>query len=668
MKRSLPLILLLLTLPARGGAQDRQPPSSAKPTAQATDAAPTVDQVLDRYVQALGGKATIQRLTRRIVRGTFTSADLQADGTFEIYAKAPNKQLLILQAAGFGTFRQGFDGTAAWQQQPHSDDIEDQPAFPKREADFYLPIKFHERFPKLTLVGKQKVGQRQAYVLEAPRAGNPKRWYFDTESGLLIRTENRTLDGQITASEDLDDYRAVDGVKLPFNIRRLDDEGIRLQLKVTEVKHNVEIDDLKFEKPVGAPKKEGAEASATLTPTPPALRQRTFEIVWRTVNENHFDPNHNGVDWAKIHEQYAPRIKAAGDDEAFYKLLNQMLGELHQSHHWVIAPQMLRGLQENHASVGIKYQLIDGQVLITRVEADSAAARAGLRAGFVIKQVDDLKVEQVIAANSGHGQTLSQTSELVADQVEDALAGKAGTQLRMVYLDERDQSHDITLVRDKDKGEMVLVEGLPLYAEIETRRLTDGIGYLRFSQFLPQLKRRIHEAMLAMSDAPGIIIDLRGNGGGEDMIGLEMAAHLFARPTVFNVTKTRRGVKNISVEPEAKTYGGPVVILVDEGSGSASEQFTAPMQELGRAVVVGVRTAAADLDGDLKRLPTGAILLYAFGECRTPKGVRIEGRGVTPDVEVKLTRAALLQGGDPQLQAAIREVQRLARESHHAPQ
>src|SRR5436309_6973690 len=167
MKRSLPLILLLLSLPALG-AQDRQPPLSTEPAAtQATETAPTVDQVLDRYVQALGGKAALQRLTRRIVRGTFTSADLQADGTFEIYAKAPNKQLLILQAAGFGTFRQGFDGTAAWEQQPHSDDIEDQPAFPKREADFYLPIKFHELFPKLALVGKQKVGQRQAYVREA---------------------------------------------------------------------------------------------------------------------------------------------------------------------------------------------------------------------------------------------------------------------------------------------------------------------------------------------------------------------------------------------------------------------------------------------------------------------------------------------------------------------
>jgi carboxyl-terminal processing protease len=668
MKRSLPLILFMLMLPMLVVAQDSKPKSSGKPVeAQSPERAPTVDQILDKYAQALGGKDAIQQVSRRVTKGTFTSPDLQTDGTFEIYAKAPNKQLTVLQATGFGTFRQGFNGTAAWEQQPVIDDIEDQPAFPKREADFYLPIKLHELFPKMAFAGKEILGERQVYALEAPRAGNPRRWYFDAQTGLLIRTENRTQDGKVTESEDLDDYRAVDGIKMPFSIHRLDEEGITFNLKVTEIKHNVEIDDAKFEKPGGSGKNPTASESAGIPQTPQALRQKTFEIVWRTVNEKHFDPHHNGVDWAKIHEQYALRLKAIKgdkDDDEFYKLLNQMLGELHQSHHFVMSPKILKGMQENHAGIGIKYKFIDGHVLITRVESGSAAERAGLRPGFIIKQVDDAVVEKLAAEAATDAKAREKIGEDIADHLEDALEGKAGASVRIVYLDARDKAHDARLLRDNDKREMVLMGGLPMYAEMESKRLAGGIGYIRFSQFLPKLKRQIHEAILSMSDAPGIIIDLRGNSGGADLIGWEMASHFFTRPTLFNVIKTRQEVKNFHIQPEEKIYSGPVVILVDRESGSASEQFAAPMQELGRAVIVGERTAAADLDADLKRLPTGAILLYAFAECLTPKGVVIEGRGVIPDIEVKLTRAALLKGGDPQLQAAISQVQKLARKSN----
>src|SRR4029078_6401833 len=102
MKRSLPLIFFILMLPMLVVAQDPQPKLSGKPVeAQSPERAPTVDQILDKYAQALGGKNAIQQVARRLTKGTFTSPDLQTDGTFEIYAKAPNKQLTVLQATGF---------------------------------------------------------------------------------------------------------------------------------------------------------------------------------------------------------------------------------------------------------------------------------------------------------------------------------------------------------------------------------------------------------------------------------------------------------------------------------------------------------------------------------------------------------------------------------------
>ena len=93
--------------------------------------------------------------------------------------------------------------------------------------------------------------------------------------------------------------------------------------------------------------------------------------------------------------------------------------------------------------------------------------------------------------------------------------------------------------------------------------------------------------------------------------------------------------------------------MVDETSGSASEQIAAGLQEAKRAFIVGKTTKGADLDSTSVGLPIKALFLYPYGQPRTPKGVVIEGRGVIPDREVNLTRKDLLMGRDAQLEAAI---------------
>src|SRR2546423_13430855 len=70
------------------------------------------------------------------------------------------------------------------------------------------------------------------------------------------------------------------------------------------------------------------------------LRRWTFEIVWRTIKEKHFDPHFNGVDWDKVHDLYAPRVAKVKSDKEFYDLLQAMLGELHQSHFVVLPPEL----------------------------------------------------------------------------------------------------------------------------------------------------------------------------------------------------------------------------------------------------------------------------------------------------------------------------------------
>ncbi|PYT02331.1 MAG: hypothetical protein DMF60_21655, partial [Acidobacteria bacterium] len=116
------------------------------------------------------------------------------------------------------------------------------------------------------------------------------------------------------------------------------------------------------------------------------MRQETFDIVWRTVKEKHFDPTLGGLDWNKVREQYAPLAAGAKSNGEFYNVLRQMLGELHQSHFNIIPPEAVvddDSSEPKGGSIGIDLRLIDGQAIITRVEPGSKAASAGLRPGFI---------------------------------------------------------------------------------------------------------------------------------------------------------------------------------------------------------------------------------------------------------------------------------------------
>jgi len=208
---------------------------------------PTVDVILDKYVRALGGVHAIRSPLSRTMKGTITLPSAGIDGTIAVYAKAPNKMLIETRSGVLGNSRTGFDGTTAWEER--DGEVKDLAIFPVREADFYLPINLRELYPRVELKRKQQIGARAAYVLEAPRGGNPKDWYFDAETGLLSRTETRDSEGKIRRREDYDDYRAVDGVRIPLTVRRIDENQTQIVIKFSEVRHNVPIDDAKFDKP-----------------------------------------------------------------------------------------------------------------------------------------------------------------------------------------------------------------------------------------------------------------------------------------------------------------------------------------------------------------------------------------------------------------------------------
>ena len=220
------------------------------------DSMPTVDQVLDKYVQALGGKAAIEKLTTVVIKGKVDVPSTGETGSMETYRKAPNKEIEMINTPSNGPSQRGFDGTVGWNWDPDSGPSDMSPAdlaAIKLESDFYRDIRLKELYPKISLKGKEKAGNREAYVVEAPREdGSSEEMYFDTESGLLIQSVvpiDVPDEGKTIVNSQFEDYREVQGgVKVAFTVRQISAD-FDYVIKVSEAKYNVPVDDAKFKKP-----------------------------------------------------------------------------------------------------------------------------------------------------------------------------------------------------------------------------------------------------------------------------------------------------------------------------------------------------------------------------------------------------------------------------------
>jgi len=214
----------------------------------------TAEQVLEKSIQATGGRAAGEKLTSTVTKGTVELVAQGIQGTVEIYAKAPNKLLVVQNLQGIGEFNQGYDGQVGWSQNPFQGTRELQGvelAILKREATFNAELKWRELYEKVELVGREKVGEQEAYVVRLTASqGKPVTCYYDTQTFLLLR-QDEVVEGEmgtITGETYYSDYREVDGVKVPFHLKQKAPFGEEV-ITITEVKNNVEISDAKFAKP-----------------------------------------------------------------------------------------------------------------------------------------------------------------------------------------------------------------------------------------------------------------------------------------------------------------------------------------------------------------------------------------------------------------------------------
>jgi photosynthetic reaction center cytochrome c subunit len=239
------------TTPAPGAAPTGSPTAQASPSA--TPALPSADEIFSKYIAAIGGQANIDKLKSRTLKGSVA----QPNGTvaLESMQAAPDKFYITATTPG-GAFERGFNGKVGWEKGPRG--IRELNAVEvgqlQSSLGLFKQINLKQQFTSTRVRPAQKIGDRPVVLVIGTAADNhQERLYFDAETGLLLRRISymQTMIGLIPTQLDFEDYRDVDGVKLPFSIRvsTIEVGNPITALAFSEMKLNVPVDDSKFNMP-----------------------------------------------------------------------------------------------------------------------------------------------------------------------------------------------------------------------------------------------------------------------------------------------------------------------------------------------------------------------------------------------------------------------------------
>ena len=387
-----------------------------------------------------------------------------------------------------------------------------------------------------------------------------------------------------------------------------------------------------------------------------AWKRDAFESVWNTVNDKYYDPKLNGVNWQAVRATYEPQVLNADSDDRYWELLDKMTGELKDSHTRVHGPKQVAQQRdlETH-SLGLAFMEINKVLVVTSTHAESDPWWAGVRPGMTIKTIDGEPALALYRRLMTEVRNASTPWARTRSALRKIVGGDPDTKITMTFVRMDGSEITVTMKRRKFRTPPVMAQ----------RVLPSGFGYLRFSNFVGSMENNILQAITGMKDGPGMIVDLRNNGGGSMGMSSTLVSKFLSGKHKGARLLTRSGkpvslafIPTMSMEPEligdkAVAYTKPMVILTNEASASASELFSSALQDLGRATIIGQRTCGCAL-GYLgyADLPGGGQLAYSELGFISFKGKRIEGEGVKPDVEIELTREDLLLNRDRTLEAA----------------
>jgi carboxyl-terminal processing protease len=333
---------------------------------------------------------------------------------------------------------------------------------------------------------------------------------------------------------------------------------------------------------------------------------------WRLVNQGFWNPDHlDEVRWRRQRQKAMERSIESSDDA--YRAIESMLAQLGDPYTRLLRPDDYTALKNstsgNLSGVGLQLgpdEEGNGVVVISALEG-SPAGEAEITSGTRLLSVDGRPV-----------------IDLGLEGTVSALRGDVGSQVVLTVENSNDETNELTLERRS-------VDLRP----VRTRRLRSGshtLGYLRITQFSDGVPEQVKEALteLQSKEIEGLVLDLRNNSGGLVSAGLAVADDFLAGGAIVE-TRNREGI-NDTIQASLQTvYDGPMVILVNGGTASASEILAGALQDNERATLLGGQTFGKGLIQTLTNLSDGSGLAVTVAGYMTPSGRDIQGEGIAPD-------------------------------------
>jgi carboxyl-terminal processing protease len=373
-----------------------------------------------------------------------------------------------------------------------------------------------------------------------------------------------------------------------------------------------------------------APAAVTLTTARIRMNQRVFDRVWDEVRRSYYDPHLHGVDWTAARATFRPEALAAPDDAALYRSLGRMLALLDDSHASVASPASVRNQEAartRRAVLGLTFFARDGgeDYVIERVRAGSPAEQAGVEVGWRLQAPTSLRPWSV------------------TDPVLE------GRRIDLAFLDPEGAERAVVITPR-------VMEPVPPFSVDRSR---PDVLVLRVEQFEPGLGDWMGTQLASLPRETEVVLDLRANPGGLLREADAVLSCFLPGRTAWAVRTSRSGqAATLRVRPACGPLSAPapngLAVLIDRSSRSAAELTPAALQEAGRAVVVGERSPGAVLISRDTDLPDGGRLTLSRADFVTAGGVRLEKRGVTPDVAAQADAEDHRAGRDVALEAALR--------------